>query len=389
MKFARDNGWDCFISMASTFDGTNALTVCYKASLEDCKEDKNWYWTQFLALLKADGMEGFPCASRSDFDLDRKCFIGDRILHTMLFEKKASTQERAKTTEDDGPPCFFAFTPKSVMKFRVESVEMVRRIYTICYNREPINVKEERGKYWGLIFRVDDGPLPDDYDLKLKRKLSLDTSIAYNREILANGFSSAIYRAGTGKFAAVFKPNKPYSATIAVEQGIYGEFGVAILFEQKTRRCLLTRRLFGAEPEDIFWETMRMWAKFEPRHAFPRKDAGQLYYPAVFSHMFEQYWDFIHAPLQEDAPCKAAGRYASDAAQLTFSCNALVDAEAPERSSSIAQSGATSRKYPVQDAQDYWSTPQEQAQEECVTVEYGFAPEPDVHNVDTGLGDAV
>jgi hypothetical protein len=134
---------------------------------------------------------------------------------------------------------------------------------------------------------------------------------------------------------------------------------------------------------------MKMWAKFEPRHAFPRKDAGQLYYPAVFSHMFEQYWDFIHAPLQEEAPCDSAGRYASAAAQLTFSCSALVDAEAPERSLSIAQSGAVSRKYPVQDALDFWSTPEEQAQEECATVEYGFAPEPDVHNVDTGLGDAV
>jgi hypothetical protein len=105
--------------------------------------------------------------------------------------------------------------------------------------------------------------------------------------------------------------------------------------------------------------------------------------------MFEQYWDFIHAPTQEDAPCESARHYASDAAGLTFSCNALVDAEAPEKSSRIAYSGAVSRKLPVQDAHDYWSSPQEQAQEECDTVELGFAPELDSHNVGTGSGDAV
>jgi hypothetical protein len=49
---------------------------------------------------------------------------------------------------------------------------------------------------------------------------------------------------------------------------------------------------------------------------------------------------------------------------LTFSENMLVDAEAPEHSLKIASSGAMARRYPIQDAQDYWSTPQEQVQEE-------------------------
>jgi hypothetical protein len=197
------------------------------------------------------------------------------------------------------------------------------------------------------------------------------------------------YRAGTGKFAATFKPGKPYSATIAIEPGTFREHAVAILFEQKTRRCLITQHLHGFSDEDAFWQAMKLWAKFEPRQAFPRRDAGQLYYPASCSHMFETYWDFIHAPLQENAPCESARRYASAAAGLSFTCNALVDAEAPDKSSRIAQSGAISRKYPIQDAQNYWSSLQEQAQEECDTVEHGFAPEPDSHNVGTGLGDPV
>jgi hypothetical protein len=38
---------------------------------------------------------------------------------------------------------------------------------------------------------------------------------------------------------------------------------------------------------------------------------------------------------------------------------------------------------PIQDANDYWKSPEEQAQEESVTGEQGFAPAQDVHNVDT------
>jgi hypothetical protein len=41
------------------------------------------------------------------------------------------------------------------------------------------------------------------------------------------------------------------------------------------------------------------------------------------------------------------------------------------------------------DALDYWTTPQEQAQEESVREQYGFAPAQDGHNVDTCAGDSV
>jgi hypothetical protein len=61
----------------------------------------------------------------------------------------------------------------------------------------------------------------------------------------------------------------------------------------------------------------------------------------------------------------------------------------PVKSQNVSSTGALSRRCPIQDANDYWSSPQEQAQEESVTVLHGFAPVPDVHNVDTGAGDSV
>jgi hypothetical protein len=62
---------------------------------------------------------------------------------------------------------------------------------------------------------------------------------------------------------------------------------------------------------------------------------------------------------------------------------------APERSHRVAGLAALSRRCPIQDATDYWMTPQEQAREESVTEQYGFAPAQDVHNVDTCAGDSV
>jgi hypothetical protein len=59
------------------------------------------------------------------------------------------------------------------------------------------------------------------------------------------------------------------------------------------------------------------------------------------------------------------------------------DSVAPERSQRIARTAALSRRCPIQDANDYWSTPEEQAQEESVTDEQGVAPAQDRHNVDT------
>jgi hypothetical protein len=175
----------------------------------------------------------------------------------------------------------------------------------------------------------------------------------------------------TDQELASFQPS--LSHDVASYNGLHGEHAIAILFEQKTRRCLISERYLSNSDVKAFWRAMKLWAEFDPRAARPRRQAGQLYYPAVYSHMVEQYWDFLHAPTQEEAgEDKNLGKYASAAARLTFSENMLVDAEAPEHSFKIASAGAMARRYPVQDAQDYWKSPQEQAQEELETMQHGF-----------------
>jgi hypothetical protein len=66
-----------------------------------------------------------------------------------------------------------------------------------------------------------------------------------------------------------------------------------------------------------------------------------------------------------------------------------LNAEALEKSQRVAGLVTLSRRCSIQDATDHWSSIQDQAQEESATVEHGFAPAQDVHNVDTCAGDPV
>jgi hypothetical protein len=50
------------------------------------------------------------------------------------------------------------------------------------------------------------------------------------------------------------------------------------------------------------------------------------------------------------------------------------DSNAPEKPQRVAHFAALSRRCPIQDAQDYWSTLEEQAQEEIAIGKSGFVP---------------
>jgi hypothetical protein len=384
LKFARDNGWPLHLSCASSFDETNSLTVTYETTLTDCEDKIHWYWSKFVSLLTSDGMIGFPAVARTGITWSRHCFIGDHCIHIMLKEIGVSTPE------EDGPPCFLIFAPRATLKLRAETVEVANRMLTMCYDKEPEIVQEFHGKSWALIASIFGGEVNPRHLVQLRQKPSLEEVTAWNRDTFLHGLASDPYRVGTGKFAAQFKPDKPYSATIAIEKGVHDDHGTAILFEQANRRCLVTRRILKGSDEDTFWEVMKDWAQLQPRLAKPRVNPGHLFYPSEYSHMFEVYWDFLTDPIHHMDACHSdsMSQYASAASSMDFSdFIPQPDVEASEKSQRVSSVGALSRRCPAQDANDYWSSPQDQAQEECVTVSCGFAPASDVHNVDTGAGD--
>jgi hypothetical protein len=278
MKFARDNGWPLHLSCASTFDGTNAITVTYSTGLEDCEDKTLWLWTKFVSLMTVDGLIGFPALARNDITWKRHCFIGDHYLHIMLKE------QNVWTTEEDGRPCFYFYGPEALLKLRAETADVADRILTMCYDRPPNVTDEHHGKHWALVASLSEGPIDPKFLAQLREHKTIEEATVLSRETFMQGLVAEPYRIGTGKFGAQFKPEKPYSATIAIEKGVHNEYGTAIFFEQSTRRCLITRRIILSEKEteeDSFWQVMKDWAQFEPRLARPRVASGQLFYPSA------------------------------------------------------------------------------------------------------------
>jgi hypothetical protein len=100
----------------------------------------------------------------------------------------------------------------------------------------------------------------------------------------------------------------------------------------------------------------------------PRSDPGQLYYSAAATHIIQKYWDYLNDPLaspncdESEFTKTAMSRFAAALSTMDLSnFEPMVDAEASDKSCSIATQAAISRRKPVQDAPDFWRQRRESA----------------------------
>jgi hypothetical protein len=237
LKFGRDNGWNMLLSCASSLDGMNSITVSYETALTDCEDLIPWYIEKFRQLMENDGLIGLPAAARTNIMWTRTCRVEDFRIHVI------HTEWGVLTPEDDGSPCFIFYAPKATLKLRCESFDVAWRALTMCYGQEPILPDDQKHhtKEWALIGAINGGAVDDKHRVQLECKHSLEEAAAWNKETFIAGLATQPYGTGLGKFTVRFHPDEPYSATIAIEHGTHGEHGTAILFEQASRRCLLTR----------------------------------------------------------------------------------------------------------------------------------------------------
>jgi hypothetical protein len=196
------------------------------------------------------------------------------------------------------------------------------------------------------------------------------------------------YDKGLVRFTAKFDPSQPMTATVVIEPGCHFDHGTAIYFEQDKRRCVLTDRLYGLSDDEALSHTLQPWAKFQPRLAKPRREPGQIYFPAAYTHVFQKYSDYLNDPVQHP-DCHETEFTKDGMREMVSALSSMnlssfepkVDAEAPDNSCRVALLAATSRKCPIQDATDYWCP--RNAQVESGTVQGGPAPGQDSHNVGT------
>jgi hypothetical protein len=199
-----------------------------------------------------------------------------------------------------------------------------------------------------------------------------------------SGTRTQNYGKGLERFVGKFDPSVPVSATIAVEPGCHYDHGTAIHFQQDKRCYLLLDTLCGLTDDEALWYTLQSWAKFQPRHAMPRTEPGHLFFPAQYTHVFQKYWNYLNDPLPHPDCCEsdftkaAMYEFASALSEMDLSSFIPeVDAEAPDKSCRIAHDAAIARLCPIQDAIDYWLSP-----EEAATVSGSSAPDQGGYNVD-------
>jgi hypothetical protein len=83
-------------------------------------------------------------------------------------------------------------------------------------------------------------------------------------------------------------------ATMSVYKGQYSDHGWAVYFTQHRRKCcLLDTTTYGLSYEEALWTALSALASFQPRQAKRPYDPGQLFYPSEYSHLFEEYWDYL------------------------------------------------------------------------------------------------
>jgi hypothetical protein len=364
LKCGRDNGWNMLLSVVSTWDGTNSLTLSYESPLT--LSYVNWFWQRFSDLMGADSLVGFPVFARPGIEIKRSCKIEDHLIHILL------TEQGVPTTETDGNPCMLFRAPRATFKFRCESLEFALRAITMCCNREPQLIEPHHGKAWALISSIDGGEIPQKHRIQLVGTHALEKVAEWNKETFIAGLASKPYGAGLGKLTAKFDSEEPYAATIAVEKGVHDERATAIYFEQGVHRCLLTRRVHEATGGEALWSAMKDWAEFQPKRSARRSDPGQLFYPAEYTHVFQKYWDVSNDPLQHPESSVETDRTKSWMQDMSRALSEFDVSNwdpqpsdvAPEKSQRVAHDGAVSRRYPIQDSVDYWPTPAEQVSEE-------------------------
>jgi hypothetical protein len=185
----------------------------------------------------------------------------------------------------------------------------------------------------------------------------------WNSQIFDEDLKTQNYDKGFERFVRKFDPEVETEAVIAIVKGDHFEHGTAVCVIQEKRRCLLLDTVYGLTDEEALWHTLLAWAKFQSRLKRPRQEPGQLFYPAVYSHVFEKYWQTIDHPeqhsefSQETSFTQAcATRFSAALGDIdTSAFTPLVDSEANPFFVGIAQEAAISRLCPIRDALDFWA----------------------------------
>jgi hypothetical protein len=368
LRFGRDSQWPLKITFASALDEHSSMSVTYALEWdglewgddEDSDERvRNWFTQRFMEKAYEDGLIQPPGWTRPGSALMMDVRKENSEFRVVIRENNAALNIRSP--EMPGPPPFLFYGPKAEIKIRPPSLQSLERWMSILYPNGMQITEKLATNEWAIIGAFNGGKTPESHKLVLTDPDKAAPE-AWNTAILEAGLRTQNYDKGFDRFIRKFNPGVQMSAVMAIESGAHSEFGAAILFTQENRRCLLLETLHVESEADALWYTMLRWARFQPRATRPKSDAGQLFYPAAYSHVFEKYWDVLEQPLaHEDVASESfftkacMQKYAAALRGHKLPQTPLVDSEAPEGCQIIAKQAAWSRLCMIQDAHNFWA----------------------------------
>jgi hypothetical protein len=207
LKFGRDSAWPLSVSVASTLDGSNSVTVTYSIDYEECDSSRAWFTAKFLAAAQEDQVLGLPAIYRPTATWTLKLRKEDASFRGILYEDGASTPE------DDGCPCYLVYGQKATMKLRCETIEVADRALTCLYGSSPEMTEQVHTSEWAMVASIG-GRIPEKH--RLVQVDPIDDPDAYNVEIQNLAKASQAYDRGLERFIGKFDSSTTMTATMAI-----------------------------------------------------------------------------------------------------------------------------------------------------------------------------
>jgi hypothetical protein len=340
------------------------LAITYDADWSgiECDEEGEisvaWWWSKFTEKAAAENLTVPPAFLRPDVHWEATLRKENNSLRVILKEPIWTPDKPS------GPPPMVLFGPNAIAKIRtsvIPALPEMTAVLGILYQGRYSIQEEVASHEWAMVGSFGDGVIPIQYRLE-PPQLSSSEVVAIHGSILDSGLRTQNYDDGLDKCVRKFGPTEESSAAVSVHTGWQGDHGLAVVFEQGPRRCLLFDTVDGLTSEEALWTALASWATFQPWLSMPRKFPGKLYYPDDATHIFTECWN--HLDDLSSSPGFSGKSQICQAAMLVFSAglSKLVHeswapqptAEAPEKLAKIAYDAACSRLRPVADGPNQW-----------------------------------
>jgi hypothetical protein len=151
---------------------------------------------------------------------------------------------------------------------------------------------------------------------------------AFDQEIRESTWETQNVDKGFAHYVSHFKPEELVCAAIQVWQGLQGEYGWEVYFQQGRHRCVLTGVVSGRPAEealeDAMWKACAEWASFQPARGAEKEHEEHAYGMYGCTHCFKDQFQIGSEYYQQASPERKwlVEKFAAGCARTNFATNA-------------------------------------------------------------------